>query len=136
MPLLDRSGCGKSTLGAMLVGLETTAHGRYCLARHAAGRLKGEASAPPPLIFSCISGSFSAVNPRKTSARRSFSEPLAPLCCACRVSACAAGEEMLLAVDPRVRRCSISARRSFSGGQAAARCLARALAVRPQLFDP
>ena len=105
--LLGRSGCGKSTLARMLVGLETPQHGD-------------------------IAWRGTPVNPRKT-VREIVSEPLRHLLCLPREARARRVEEMLLAVDLAP---SLLDKRpaQLSGGQLQRVCLARALAVRPQLL--
>ena len=75
---------------------------------------------------------FSAVNPRKT-VREIVSEPLRHLLCLSREARARRVEEMLLAVDLAP---SLLDKRpaQLSGGQLQRVCLARALAVRPQLL--
>ncbi len=143
--LLGRSGCGKSTLARMLVGLETPQHGDIAWRGAPLAALKGEAIGAPlaalkgeaigafrrdiQLVFQ---DAFSAVNPRKT-VREIVSEPLRHLLCLPREARARRVEEMLLAVDLAP---SLLDKRpaQLSGGQLQRVCLARALAVRPQLL--
>ena len=131
--LLGRSGCGKSTLARMLVGLETPQHGDIAWRGTPLTALKGEAIVAfrrdIQLVFQ---DAFSAVNPRKT-VREIVSEPLRHLLCLPREARARRVEEMLLAVDLAP---SLLDKRpaQLSGGQLQRVCLARALAVRPQLL--
>ena len=131
--LLGRSGCGKSTLARMLVGLETPQHGDIAWRGTPLAALKGEAiGAFRRDIQLVFQDAFSAVNPRKT-VREIVSEPLRHLLCLSREARARRVEEMLLAVD---LASSLLDKRpaQLSGGQLQRVCLARALAVRPQLL--
>ena len=131
--LLGRSGCGKSTLARMLVGLETPQHGDIAWRGAPLAALKGEAiGAFRRDIQLVFQDAFSAVNPRKT-VREIVSEPLRHLLCLSREARARRVEEMLLAVD---LASSLLDKRpaQLSGGQLQRVCLARALAVRPQLL--
>lgn len=133
MALLGRSGCGKSTLARMLVGLETPQHGDIARRGAPLAALKGEAiGAFRRDIQLVFQDAFSAVNPRKT-VREIVSEPLRHLLCLPREARARRVEEMLLAVDLAP---SLLDKRpaQLSGGQLQRVCLARALAVRPQLL--
>lgn len=106
--LLGRSGCGKSTLARMLVGLETPQHGD-------------------------IAWRGTPLAALKETVREIVSEPLRHLLCLSREARARRVEEMLLAVDLAP---SLLDKRpaQLSGGQLQRVCLARALAVRPQLL--
>lgn len=131
--LLGRSGCGKSTLARMLVGLETPQHGDIVWRGTPLTALKGEAvGAFRRDIQLVFQDAFSAVNPRKT-VREIVSEPLRHLLRLSREERARQVEEMLQAVD--LSTMLLDKRPAqLSGGQLQRVCLARALAVRPQLL--
>ena len=131
--LLGRSGCGKSTLARMLVGLETPQHGDIVWRGTPLTALKGEAvGAFRRDIQLVFQDAFSAVNPRKT-VREIVSEPLRHLLRLSREERARQVEEMLQAVD--LSTTLLDKRPAqLSGGQLQRVCLARALAVRPQLL--
>ncbi len=132
MALLGRSGCGKSTRrGCWWVWKRRST----AILRRGAplAALKGEAiGAFRRDIQLVFQDAFSAVNPRKT-VREIVSEPLRHLLCLPREARARRVEEMLLAVDLAP---SLLDKRpaQLSGGQLQRVCLARALAVRPQLL--
>ena len=131
--LLGRSGCGKSTLARLLVGLESPAQGSVCWRGEPLCRLnRAKQKAFRRDIQMVFQDAISAVNPRKT-VREILREPMRHLLSLTKAEQLARASAMLKAVDLDD---SVLDKRppQLSGGQLQRVCLARALAVRPQLL--